>query len=107
MLWHSGRGTEQGAPRTEKGNEGLRRELQANVRDRAAIQHLALFVPWEDFLPKLDRDANEVWRELEQGLRGRRCRSHGPGRAHSGSPGGCVPDLQPGKPLPYPLSSAV
>ena len=27
-----------------------------------------MFVPWEDFLPKLDRNANEVWRELEQGL---------------------------------------
>ena len=32
------------------------------------MQHLALFVPWEDFLPQLDRDPNEAWRELEQGL---------------------------------------
>ena len=46
----------------------MRRELQGNVQDRAAIQHLALFVPWEDFLPKLDRDLNEVRRDFEQGL---------------------------------------
>src|SRR5213595_286921 len=43
-------------------------EVQANIGDRAAIQHLALFVPWEDFMPKLDGNPNEVWRDLEQGL---------------------------------------
>jgi len=46
----------------------MRTKIQANVGDRAAIQHLALFVPWEDFLAKLDRHPKEVWRELEQGL---------------------------------------
>src|SRR5437773_2444546 len=64
-LW---RGEQGWYPNVSTSEWHLRSEVQANIRDRAAIQHLALFVRWEDFMPKLDGNPNEVWRELEQGL---------------------------------------
>ncbi|EXU94845.1 helitron helicase-like domain protein [Metarhizium robertsii] len=38
---------------------------------RAAVQHLALFVPWEDFLRETTADIDSVWRRCRDSLPGR------------------------------------
>ncbi|KAK4074905.1 hypothetical protein Purlil1_12836 [Purpureocillium lilacinum] len=41
---------------------------EASCHRRAAVQHLALFVPWESFLDKDDGDVNEIWGRAREAL---------------------------------------